>query len=72
MKPVYIIIIVAIVAAVVVGFMIYNKNKKAKATATNQVAIDAAGRRAIENQCETVFNTQAEVDACVAEKLAAA
>lgn len=68
----YIIIIVVLVAAVVVGVLIYNKNKKAKATATNQLALDAASRRAIENQCETVFNTQAEVDACVAEKLAAA
>ena len=71
MKPVYIIIIVAILAALVVGFLIYNKNKTAKTTAVNQAATDAAARRVIENECESVFNTQAEVDACVAQKLAA-
>lgn len=78
MKPVHIILILVAIAALVVGYMLFRKNQAKKANQLVVMADDAAlaayafKKRQFENECEAFFNTQAEVDACVSQKLATA
>lgn len=57
-------LIVLLVLLILWYFFIYRKNSKKP-----QGTLDPSVKRQLEDQCETLYNTQAEVDACVAEKL---
>lgn len=72
MKPIFWILIVLGIIAIIVTIVVVRKKATAAKNNTALAATDQAAKlRAIENQCESQFNTQAEVDTCVAAKLAA-
>jgi len=67
MKWYWWLLIVLVIIAIVWYFMVYRKNSK-----TNNGVIDPSVKRRFEDECETIFNTQQEVNNCVAEKMKAA
>lgn len=58
-------LIVLIVLAIIWYFMVYRKRP---ANSGVSKYMDDATKRKFENECESSFNTQAEVDKCVKEK----
>lgn len=66
MKWYWWVIIAIVVIAIIWYFAVYRKNSK-----TPQGTLDPSVKRKLEDECETLFNTQAEVDKCVTEKLKA-
>jgi len=61
-------LLIVLVIAVIIWFL-YNKMKKSNAS---KATLDPATLRMFENECESLFNTQVEVDKCVEEKVAKA